>query len=91
MYLFASRLKQIWLQPDDQTAMTCAEALMDEYEGQYPAAIHQRQTGNCRVFGACCARTERPFVGDGRGTAVIWAQQRPEWPFLSQRRMPAVL
>lgn len=42
---FASRLKQIWLQPDYQTAMTCAEALMDEYEGQYPATIQVLEAG----------------------------------------------
>ena len=42
---FASRLKQIWLQPDYQTAMTYAEALMDEYEGQYPVAIQVLEAG----------------------------------------------
>lgn len=42
---FALRLKQIWLQPDYQTAMTYAEALMDEYEGQYPAAIQTLEAG----------------------------------------------
>ena len=42
---FASRRKPIWLQPDDQTAMTGAEALMDEYEGPYPAAIQVLEAG----------------------------------------------
>ena len=36
---FASRLKQIWLQPDYKTTLAYAETLMDEYEGKYPAAI----------------------------------------------------
>lgn len=38
-------LKQIWLQPDYQTAMTYAEALMDAYEGQSPAAIQTLEAG----------------------------------------------
>lgn len=42
---FALRLKQIWLQPDYQTAMTYAEALMDAYEGQSPAAIQTLEAG----------------------------------------------
>jgi len=36
-------------------------------------------------------RNSRSFVGNRRGTAIILARQRPEWPFLSQRPMPAVL
>lgn len=43
--VFASGLKQIWLQPNDPTAITYAEALMDEYEGRYPAAIQILETG----------------------------------------------
>jgi len=42
---FVSRLKQIWQQPDYQTAVRYAEALMDEYEKQYPAAIQMLEAG----------------------------------------------
>jgi transposase-like protein len=42
---FASRLKQIWLQPDYQTAVSYAEHLMDEYEVKYPAAIQLLESG----------------------------------------------
>ncbi|MBO8173372.1 MAG: IS256 family transposase [Bacillaceae bacterium] len=42
---FASRLKQIWLQPDYQTATTYAETLMEEYEDRYPSAIQILETG----------------------------------------------
>jgi len=36
---FAARLKQIWLQPDIDTARAYAENLMDDYENRYPEAI----------------------------------------------------
>jgi putative transposase len=36
---FASRLKQIWLQPDCETAMRYAALLMNEYADKYPRAI----------------------------------------------------
>lgn len=42
---FASRLKQIWLQPDFKTAIAYAETLMDEYEGKYPTAIQVLESG----------------------------------------------
>jgi transposase-like protein len=42
---FASRLKQIWLQPDMDTARTYAERLMDEYERRYPEAIATLDSG----------------------------------------------
>jgi len=42
---FASRLKQIWLQPDFEVARTYAESLMDEYEKQYPEAIQVLEEG----------------------------------------------
>lgn len=42
---FASRLKQVWLQPNYQTAVSYAENLMDEYEDKYPAAIQTLEGG----------------------------------------------
>lgn len=42
---FASRLKQIWLQPDFKTAIAYAETFMDEYEGKYPTAIQVLESG----------------------------------------------
>lgn len=36
---FAARLKQIWLQPDIDTARAYTENLMDNYENRYPEAI----------------------------------------------------
>jgi transposase-like protein len=42
---FASRLKQIWLQPDIDTASAYAESLMDEYESRYPEAIGSLEEG----------------------------------------------
>ena len=36
---FAARLKQIWLQPDIDTARAYAENLMADYENRYPEAI----------------------------------------------------
>ena len=42
---FASRLKQIWLQPNIKTAKAYAERLMDEYENRYPEAIQVLEVG----------------------------------------------
>jgi putative transposase len=42
---FAARLKQIWLQPDYETAKSYAELLMDEYEERYPSAIQVLEKG----------------------------------------------
>lgn len=42
---FAFRLKQIWLQPDIDTARAYAESLMDDYENQYPEAIQVLEDG----------------------------------------------
>lgn len=42
---FASRLKQIWLQPDIDIAKAYAESLMDEYEGRYPEAVGSLEEG----------------------------------------------
>ena len=42
---FASRLKQIWLQPDMGTAKSYAEALMDEYDNRYLEAIRVLEDG----------------------------------------------
>ena len=35
---FASKLKQIWLQPDNDSALKYARLVMDEYESHYPKA-----------------------------------------------------
>lgn len=42
---FASRLKQIWLQPDIDTARTYADSLMDDYENRYPEAAKILEEG----------------------------------------------
>ncbi len=42
---FASRLKQIWLQPDIDTARTYADSLMDDYEDRYPEAAKILEEG----------------------------------------------
>ena len=42
---FASRLKQIWLQPDIDTSRAYAESLMDEYESRYPETISTLEDG----------------------------------------------
>lgn len=42
---FAARLKQIWLQPDYQTALSYAEHFMDNEEKQHPAAIQVLEEG----------------------------------------------
>lgn len=43
--VFASKLKQIWLQPDIDTAKVYAENLMDEYEERYPEAMRVLEDG----------------------------------------------
>ena len=42
---FAARLKQIWLQPDIDTARAYAESLMGDYENRYPEAIRVLEDG----------------------------------------------
>ena len=42
---FAEKLKQIWLQPDLDSARSYANALMDSYETQYPGAIEVLESG----------------------------------------------
>ncbi|HWQ89486.1 MAG TPA: IS256 family transposase [Desulfitobacteriaceae bacterium] len=43
--VFAEKLKQIWLQPDLESAKAYANSLMDSYEAQYPAAVDVLETG----------------------------------------------
>jgi len=43
--VFAEKLKQIWLQPDIESAKAYANALMDAYENQYPDAIDVLEAG----------------------------------------------
>jgi putative transposase len=43
--LFAEKLKQIWLQPDIESAKAYANALMDAYENQYPDAVDVLEAG----------------------------------------------
>ncbi len=42
---FASRLKQVWLQPDIDTARTCADKLMDDCENRFPEAARILEEG----------------------------------------------
>lgn len=42
---FAARLKQIWLQPDEDSARKYAVSLMDDYETKYPNAIKVLEEG----------------------------------------------
>jgi len=42
---FAEKLKQIWLQPDIESAKAYANNLMDTYENQYPEAIEVLEAG----------------------------------------------
>ena len=42
---FAEKLKQIWLQPDYDSAKKYANWLMNEYEGKYPQAIATLEEG----------------------------------------------
>ncbi len=43
--VFAEKLKQIWLQPDLESAKSYAHTLMDKYENQYPGAIEVLESG----------------------------------------------
>ena len=42
---FAEKLKQIWLQPDYESARKYARSLMDEYELRYPTAVETLEEG----------------------------------------------
>ena len=42
---FAAKLKQIWLQPDNDSALKYARMFMDEYETRYPKAIETLESG----------------------------------------------
>ena len=42
---FADKLKQIWLQPDYDSAKKYADSLMDEYEAKYSEAINTLEEG----------------------------------------------
>ncbi|MFY9175733.1 MAG: IS256 family transposase [Peptococcia bacterium] len=42
---FAGKLKQIWLQPDIESAKAYANSLMDQYENLYPSAIEVLELG----------------------------------------------
>lgn len=42
---FAEKLKQIWLQPDHESARKYARSLMDEYELRYPTAVETLEEG----------------------------------------------
>lgn len=42
---FAEKLKQIWLQPDIDSAKAYANSLMDAYEKEFPAAIEVLESG----------------------------------------------
>ncbi|MGE1062180.1 IS256 family transposase [Megasphaera paucivorans] len=42
---FAEKLKQIWLQPDYESAQKYANELMNDYEAQYPRAILTSEDG----------------------------------------------
>lgn len=43
--LFASKLKQIWVQPDFKSAMTMSNLMVDEYSAKYPDAIRCLEDG----------------------------------------------
>jgi len=42
---FAERLKQIWLQPDKQSALSVADLLIKDYEKRFPEAIRCLENG----------------------------------------------
>jgi transposase-like protein len=42
---FAERLKQIWLQPDKQSALSVATFLIQDYEKRFPEAIKSLEDG----------------------------------------------
>jgi putative transposase len=43
--VFAAKLKQIWQQPDDESARWYARMLIDEYENRFPKAIETLENG----------------------------------------------
>ena len=43
--LFASKLKQIWVQPDFKSAMAMSNLMVDEYSAKYPDAIRCLEDG----------------------------------------------
>lgn len=43
--VFASRLKQIWLEPDKESAIACANRLIDKYENRFPQATECLEAG----------------------------------------------
>ncbi len=43
--VFAEKLKQIWLQPDLDSAKTYARMLIESFEQQYPEAIEVLESG----------------------------------------------
>ena len=42
---FASQLKQIWLEPDRESAISCAKRLIDKYEDRFPKATECLESG----------------------------------------------
>ena len=42
---FAAKLKNIWLQPDEQSARAYANLFMDQYESRFPKAIETLEAG----------------------------------------------
>jgi transposase-like protein len=42
---FAARLKQIWLEPDRESATACAQRLAELYEQRFPQAIECLDAG----------------------------------------------
>jgi transposase-like protein len=42
---FAARLKQIWLEPDGESATACAQRLAEPYEQRFPQAIECLDAG----------------------------------------------
>ena len=42
---FAERLKQIWLQPDKQSALSMASLLIQDYEKRFPEAVKCLENG----------------------------------------------
>ncbi|GAB1483383.1 hypothetical protein MASR2M78_21990 [Treponema sp.] len=42
---FASHLKQIWLEPDGEAAVACAERLIAKYGKRFPQAIECLENG----------------------------------------------
>lgn len=42
---FASRLKQIWLEPDRESAIACAKRVVEKYENRFPKATECLESG----------------------------------------------